>query len=109
MSEPEIQNQIKEWINGKLEEYEVDKDRLAELEIKLKVYRGIMQYWNNYMKHLETVGRKGPDTQKALEWCEREKQGIIKVIEHYEKQIARQDLVDKLKKFLERYPPSEIL
>lgn len=106
MVEPERQNQINEWIDEKLKEYEVDEDRLEDLRAKVKCYTGIKKYWKDYMEHLKSVGRNG---SKVWEWCEREKKSIIKVLEHYEKQIARHELVDNLKKFRKQSPPPEIL
>ncbi len=97
MVEPEIQNQINEWIDKKLEEYEVDEDRLRDLRAKEKCYTGIKKYWHDYMKYLKREGRNG---SKVWEWCEGEEKSIITVLEHYEKQIARHELVKNLKEFL---------
>ena len=69
----------------------------------MKDYTGIKKYWKEYMEHLKRNGRWG---DKVWEWCEREEKSIMTVLEHYEKQIARQDLVKNLRDFLERNPLS---
>ncbi|GAH89044.1 unnamed protein product [marine sediment metagenome] len=92
------QEEMRGWMKKIIEKYWIDEKKLEELDKEIGACRRKEQFWDSYIKYLNSIDRSATsyDIEVILEWCEEEKKKLSEESKEVSKERAKRDLCESV-------------
>jgi len=92
------QEEMREWMKKIIEKYWISETKLEELDKEIGACRQKEQFWDSYIKYLNSIDRSSTsyDVEVILEWCEEEKKKLSEELKKVSRERAKRDLCESV-------------